>query len=282
VRAELRNKYHAGCAAGILNAPDPTYDPVTDEALTRTFGVDDVMAGKTANKLSLQRELGLKLDADAPMFFWPSRLDPVQKGPQLLTDILQKTVSDYWGKNLQVVVVANGPHQRWLQEIVSTFELQERVAVVDFDESVSRLAYAASDFMLMPSLFEPCGLPQMTAPLYGSLPVVHATGGLYDTIRPLNVASSTGNGFRFDHYSAEGLRWAVDKAMEFHALPLQVREREIQRVMRESKAEFTHEKVARGYIDIYERMLERPLVETESGEYIKKIAKELEEKAVVG
>ena len=65
--------------------------------------------------------------------------------------------------------------------------------------------------------------------------------------------------------------------MEFHALPVQVREREIQRVMRESKSEFTHEKVARGYIDIYERMLERPLVETESGEYIKQIARKLEE-----
>jgi starch synthase len=277
VRVELRNKYHAGCAAGILNAPDPTYDPETDDALARTFSVDDVMAGKTANKLAMQKELGLTEDPDAAVFFWPSRLDPVQKGPQLLTEILYRTVSDYWDRNLQVVVVANGPHQRWLQDIVTTFELQERVAVVDFDESMSRLAYAASDFMLMPSLFEPCGLPQMTSPLYGSLPVVHATGGLYDTIRHLDVAASTGNGFRFDHYGAEGLRWAMDRAMEFHGLPVQVREREIQRVMRESREDFTHEKVAGGYIDIYEKMLDRPLVETESGEYIKEIAKSMAE-----
>jgi starch synthase len=147
--------------------------------------------------------------------------------------------------------------------------------VVDFDENVSRMAYAASDFMLMPSLFEPCGLPQMTSPLYGSLPVVHATGGLYDTVRHLDVSASMGNGFRFDDYGAEGLRWAMDRAMDFHALPIEVREREIQRIMRESKEEFTHKKVAREYIDIYERMLERPLVETESGEYIKEIAKSL-------
>lgn len=272
VRAELRNKYHAGCASGILNAPDPTYDPLTDDALAKNFSVDDVMAGKVANKLALQKELGLEQDPDAPMFFWPSRLDPVQKGPQLLTDILHSIVSTYWKRKLQVVVVANGPHQHWLTDIVAAFDLHERVAIVDFNENLSRLAYAASDFMLMPSLFEPCGLPQMTAPLYGSLPVVHATGGLYDTIRHLDVAASTGNGFRFDHYSAEGFRWAIDRAMDFHALPVQVREREIQRFMRESKAEFTHEKVAKGYIGLYEQMLERPLVETESGEYIKSIA----------
>jgi glycogen synthase len=148
---------------------------------------------------------------------------------------------------------------------------------VDFDERLSRLAYAASDFMLMPSLFEPCGLPQMTAPLYGSLPVVHSTGGLYDTIRPLDVANSTGNGFRFDHYGAEGFRWAIDQAMEFHALPVDVRERELRRVMIESAREFSHKEVARRYIEIYEEMLERPLVEKESGEVIKAIAEGLAE-----
>lgn len=273
VRNELRNKYHAGCASGILNAPDPTYDPETDTALTAQFSVDDAMAGKVANKTALQHELGLSVDPDAPMFFWPSRLDPVQKGPQLLTDILYSIVSDYWDKNLQVVVIANGPHQHWLQQIVDAFDLHDRVAVADFNEPLSRMEYASSDFMLMPSLFEPCGLPQMTSPLYGSLLVIHATGGLFDTVRQLDVSTSSGNGFRFDHHSADGLRWAIDQAMEFYSFPVDVREREIQRVMRESKREFTHERVAKDYITIYEQMLERPLVEKKSGEYIKSIAK---------
>lgn len=277
VRAELRNKYFAGCSAGILNAPDVSYNPVTDDALTRNFGMDDVMEGKAANKEALQRELHLKLDPDAPIFFWPSRLDPVQKGPQLLTEILYQIVSDYWARNLQVVVVANGPHQQWLDKIVADFELHERVSVVDFDERLSRLAYAASDFMLMPSLFEPCGLPQMTSPLYGSLPVVHATGGLYDTIRPLDVDHSTGNGFSFEHYGSAGFRWAIDRAMEFHALPSETREREIRRIMRESARDFSHKEVARRYIEMYEDMLERPLVEKESGEVIKAIAEGLAE-----
>lgn len=272
VRAEMRNKYHAGCSAGILNAPDPSNNPATDDSLARKFTEKDVMEAKVVNKLALQRELGLQENPDAPLFFWPSRLDPVQKGPQLLTEILYQLVSDYWKRNLQIVLVANGPHQEYFRQIVEKFDLHERVVVADFEERLSRLAYAASDFMLMPSLFEPCGLPQMVAPLYGTLPVVHATGGLHDTIKPLDVAESTGNGFRFEFYGAEGLRWAIDRAMEFHSLPVEIREREIRRVMRESARDFSHKEVARRYIEIYEDMLERPLVETESGQYIKSIA----------
>jgi glycogen synthase len=275
VRAELRAKYHAGCSAGILNAPDVSYNPSTDDALAQTYTVADFPIGKAANKRALQRELQLKEDANAPVFFWPSRLDPVQKGPQLLTEILHSVVSDYWQRDLQIVIVANGPHQEWIDKIICDFDLSERVAIVDFDERLSRLVYAGSDFMLMPSLFEPCGLPQMTAPLYGSLPVVHSTGGLYDTIRPLDVESSTGNGFRFDHYNSEGFRWAIDRAMEFYALPQEIREREIRRVMIESEKEFSHKEVARRYIGIYEEMLARPLVEKESGEVIKAMAESL-------
>jgi ADP-glucose type glycogen/starch synthase len=275
VRAELRHKYSAGCSAGILNAPDVSYNPASDDALYLKFTPDNVMEGKAANKRELQRELQLKQDPAAPIFFWPSRLDPIQKGPQLLTDILYQLVSDYWERKLQIVVVANGPHQKWIEKIVSAFDLHERVSVVDFDERLSRLAYAGSDFMLMPSLFEPCGLPQMTAPLYGSLPVVHSTGGLYDTIRPLDVHHSSGNGFSFDHYASPDFRSAIDRAMAFHALPSITREREIRRVMLESADAFSHKQVAQRYIAIYEEMLERPLVEQQSGEAIKAIADSL-------
>lgn len=272
VRAELRNKYHAECASGILNAPDASYDPATDSALEQRFTAEDFRDGKAANKRALQRELHLVPDPEAPILFWPSRLDPIQKGPQLLTDILYQLVSDYWDRHLQVVVVANGPHERWFHEIVRTFDLHNRVAVVDFNERLSRLAYAGSDFMVMPSLFEPCGLPQMTAPLYGTLPIVHATGGLYDTIDPLDLKAGKGNGFRFENYDSRGLRWAIDRALEFHALPAEVREPQIRRIMKESRKRFSHEEVARRYIEIYERMLARPLVEKEAGEEIKNIA----------
>ncbi|MBC7980636.1 MAG: glycogen/starch synthase [Armatimonadetes bacterium] len=266
VRQEIRNKYHAGCASGILNAPDTSYNPKTDDCLVRNYSHKDFRDGKRANKEAFQRELGLEANLDAPLFFWPSRLDPVQKGPQLLTDILVRMISDYWDRGAQVAIVANGPHEIYFKDIIKRFHLERRVAIVDFNERQSRLGYAASDFMIMPSLFEPCGLPQMTAPIYGSLPVVHGTGGLYDTIRPMNVEHAMGNGFRFDNYDPNALRWAVDRAMDFHALPDEAKGPQIQRVIRESIKEFSHQEVARRYIEIYEEMLARPLVEKEAGE----------------
>ena len=272
VRSELRHKYAAGCSTGILNAPDPSYNPATDDALVAPFTAAAFRPGKAANKRALQQELQLLEDPNAAIFYWPSRLDPIQKGPQLFTAILHQLVADYWDRNLQVVVIANGPHEQQFHQIVEEFGLHERVAVVDFDERLSRLGYAGADYMVMPSLFEPCGLPQMTAPIYGTLPVVHATGGLYDTIRPLDVDNSTGNGFRFDHYGADSLRWAIDRAMDFHALPQDLRDREIARIMRESLLEFSHEKVAKQYIAIYEEMLARPLVEKEAGAELKELA----------
>jgi starch synthase/alpha-amylase len=136
------------------------------------------------------------------------------------------------------------------------------VAVVDFDDPLSHLAYAASDFMLMPSRFEPCGLPQMISALYGSLPVVHDTGGLHDTVEDIDVAAGRGNGFVFKNYDCGGLRWAIDQAMAFHALPVSTRQEQIARVMRESANQFNHAVTARHYFDLYETMLKRPLVNT--------------------
>ena len=260
VRSQLRYKCEAGCASGILNAPDASYDPVTDPALARTYGPAEFPEGKAENKQALQHQLGLEVNPAAPIFFFPSRLDPAQKGPQLLTDILHRTVADYHASGLQIVVVADGPHQMWFHQIIRDFELSHRVAAVNFDEKLTRLAYAGSDFMLMPSLFEPCGLPQMVAPIYGTLAVARATGGIADTVRPLDVHHSTGNGILFDDYDSEALRRAIDRAMEFHALPWDVREREIRRIMRESKHEFFHDQVARQYMERYEAMLARPLM----------------------
>jgi len=266
VRQEIRNKYHAGCASGILNAPDASYSPETDDALVRNFTHKDFWDGKRVNKEAFQREMGLDPNLDAPLFFWPSRLDPVQKGPQLVTDILHRTISDYWDRGIQLAVVANGPFEVHFKDIIAKFGLEKRVAIVDFDERLSRLGYAASDFMIMPSFFEPCGLPQMTAPIYGSLPVVHGTGGLYDTIRPMDIGNSTGNGFRFDNYDPGALRWGIDRAMDFHALSYETKEPQIRRVIQESVKEFSHQEVARKYIEIYEDMLARPLVEKSAGE----------------
>ncbi len=260
VRGEIKNKRDAGCAVGILNAPDDSYNPRTDPAIPLAYTSKNFAEGKRAAKRLLQEKVGLRRDENAPLLFWPSRLDPVQKGPQLLTEILYQTLSHYADDNLQLVVVANGEYQRHFHDIVRHHALQNRVAVCNFNENLSRLAYAASDFTLMPSRFEPCGLPQMVAPIYGSLTIAHNTGGLRDTVHPLSPDGTSGNGFLFDYFDAAGLRWAIDRAMAFFRRPPIQRHATLARVMDESLRQFNHAETARRYFEIYEAMLHRPLL----------------------
>ena len=243
IRNEIRNKYNAGCAYGILNAPDPTDNPAIDDKIPFRYGPETHVDAKRKNKVAFQRALGLEENPDAPVFFWPSRLDPAQKGPQLLTDICYRFLDKYWRDGAQIAVVANGAFQRPFCEIRDFHNIGRRLAVHDFEGRLSQLGFAASDFMLMPSLFEPCGLPQMQAPIYGSLAVAHNTGGLHDTVEMLDADSGRGNGFIFETYDSNGLFWAMDQAMAFWHRPAEVRAREISRIMTESLSRFIREKL---------------------------------------
>ncbi len=260
IRRELIHKYDAGCASGILNSPDPSFDPQTDRYIHQTYGPEDHAAAKRKNKRHIQASLQLIEDDNAPIFFWPSRLDPIQKGCQLLADILFHVISEFWENNLQVIFVADGEYQRHFRDITRFHGFENRIAVCDFDEHLEHMTYAASDFMLMPSRFEPCGLPQMIAPIYGSLPVAHDTGGIHDTVSHMNVRENSGNGFLFETYDAGGLFWAIREAMRFYALGPDVRETQIRRVMKEAAATFNYDVTAGQYIDLYEKMLNRPLI----------------------
>ena len=100
----------------------------------------------------------------------------------------------------------------------------------------------------------------MIGPIYGSLPVVHDTGGIHDTVQHMDLAANTGNGFMFKFYDSQGLRWAIDEAMRFQALPNDVRHRHIARIMKEAKEKFTHNVTAQAYIKLYEKMMDRQLV----------------------
>jgi starch synthase/alpha-amylase len=260
LRRQLINKFEANCAAGILNAPDPTFNPATDKMLSARYTPDILREAKRANKLHLQKKLGLTVDEKAPIFYWPSRLDPVQKGCELLAHIFYEVISTYWDDNLQVVFVANGEYQPIFRDIVRFHDLHKRVAVCDFSEDLEHLSYGAADFVLMPSRFEPCGLPQMIAPIYGALTVAHDTGGLHNTVEPLDMDGHSGNGFIFEHYDANGLFWGIGEAMRFYRQPSELRAIEIARIMRQSAERFTHDVTARQYIELYERMLDRPLV----------------------
>jgi starch synthase/alpha-amylase len=260
IRRELINKYEAECAAGILNAPDPSFDPTNDKDLKHNYGPNNYISGKKENKRFLQKKMGLIQDDRAPIFFWPSRLDPIQKGCQLLADIFYKVISNYWDQHLQIIFVANGDYQMVFRNIVNFHGFQDRVAIWDFSNEMEHMAYGASDFMLMPSRFEPCGLPQMIAPIYGALPVAHETGGIHDTIAHLDVDQNTGNGFLFKTFDSNGLFWAIEQAMNFYNLPQNTKTKQIRRIMKESISTFTHANTAREYIALYEKMLQRPLI----------------------
>lgn len=260
LRCELSNKWHAGCATGILNAPDPSYNPSTDDSIVYKYGPEDHVAGKLLNKRHLQKTLGLIEDDDAPLFFWPSRLDTIQKGCQLMAEILYHTVGIFSHVNLQIVFVAQGGFRRHFTNIVEFHALHDRVAVCDFDERLSRIAFAASDFILMPSLFEPCGLPQMIAPIYGSLPVARDTGGIHDTISQMDVNNDSGNGFLFETYDSGGFFWAISQAMNFYSLSPGLREKQVSRIMVSALNTFNHTVTAEEYIKLYEKMLDRPLL----------------------
>ncbi len=261
IRREISGKYYAGCAQGILNSPDVSNDPETDGFLEVKYNSTNCATAKKINKIAFQSRTGLKCDQDVPLFFWPHRLDPVQKGCQLLSDLVYEIIHRYWDSGLQIAIVANGPYQKVFRDIIAYHNFYERVMVCDFDEELSHLGFAASDFMLMPSRFEPCGLPQMASQYYGSLPVVHDTGGLHDTVDHLSDDGKSGNGFVFRNYDHGGLLWGVDEAMRFFKRDEAWRTEVIARVMDEAKQRFNLDVTAQAYINIYESMLARPLVQ---------------------
>lgn len=254
VRHELGMKQHHGYAKGILNAPPQSYQPTSDPALEENYSSSNHQPSKAFNKLSLQKLLKLREDPEAPLLFWPSRLDPLQKGCHLFTDILYRIISDYAHLNLQVVVVGEGSFQGHFHDIVAKHELRDRVAVCDFYEDLSRQCFAASDFVLLPSSFEPCGLPQMIGARYGSLPIVHCTGGLKDTVTHFNQDYTHGNGFVFEYFDSHGLAWAISKALDFYQLPSAERKTAISRVMDEAEEQFGTDAMYAEYKDIYQTL----------------------------
>jgi len=260
---EMACKAGAGRAGGILNAPDDSFEPGADRALARNYDPDSVRSGKAENKRAMQERLGLEVDDRSALYFWPSRLDPVQKGCQLLEQLLPWI---HWhnttgqGIRIQVALVADGPASDGLARGAQSGIARGDVALRGFDESLSRLGYAGSDFTLVPSRYEPCGLPQMISQKYGSLPVVFHTGGLADTVRPLDSGKGTGNGFVFEHHDAGGLQWAMGEALRFLALPASERESQIARIMREASERFSQCRMADQYVALYETLLGKEVV----------------------
>jgi len=196
--------------SGIVNGLDTSqWDPITDKALAAPFQAGK-MAGKAACKAILQQRLKLEADANAPLLAVISRLAE-QKGVDLLTN----NISGWMDAGHQLAVLGTGaPYfEKALHELADKYA--GRFAFhAGFDESLARQIYAGSDMFLMPSRFEPCGLGQLIAMRYGSIPVVRATGGLYDTVADYGASPSAATGFSFESATPEALAACVASATD--------------------------------------------------------------------
>lgn len=198
---------------GILNGIDPeAWDPRTDPALAARFDAE-TLERRAENKRAAQEAFGLPERAEIPLFAFIGRLIE-QKG----LDLLLQTADALFARGIQLVILGTGmpEYEAALASWPARFPGQAGVRLA-FDERLSRLLYGGADVFLMPSKFEPCGLGQMIAMRYGALPLVHAVGGLSDTVR--DVTKEDGVGFVFFPFSPEAFLAAVDRALALYRDP---------------------------------------------------------------
>ena len=198
---------------GILNGIDTVeWNPAADGYLTHTYDAANLI-GKTANKFELQRRLGLHIDPDIPVFGLVSRFAH-QKGVDLVLEVAEKLI----GLPAQLVLLGSGEAELQRTALSLAHRHSGKIsAYVGFDEGLSHLIEAGADLFLMPSRYEPCGLNQMYSQRYGTPPVVHATGGLIDTVNDCNAATlaqGTASGFVFDRMDASSLLNAARRAVQ--------------------------------------------------------------------
>lgn len=195
---------------GIVNGLDyEEYDPANDPRIPVRYDISSV-GKKAGNKLALQRAFSLPVDTGIPLIGMVQRLDE-QKGFDIFAPSIAHILNE---SSAQVVIVGQGRehYEAMLRDIAASYPA--RIGLhIGYSDSLSRQTYAGSDMFLMPSRFEPCGLGQLIAMRYGSLPIVRLTGGLVDTVADLSDDLVSGSGFAFDQYSAEALCAAVKRAV---------------------------------------------------------------------
>ena len=235
---------------GIINGLDAqAYDPGHDIYLKYNFGVSDMREGKRENKLALQRELGLPEDADTMMLAMVSRLTD-QKGLDLLAYVMDELLGH---ARLQFVVLGTGSEQYvdMLRYFADKYP-DKLSANICYSEQMAHRIYASADALIMPSLFEPCGLSQLMGYCYGTLPIVRETGGLKDTVQPYNEYDHTGTGFSFANYNAHEMLQMIYYAMHIY---YDERAHWDEMAQRDMRLDYSWKKSARAYEQLYERLL---------------------------
>ena len=248
----LRERSYA--LQGILNGIDVAgFDPATDKRIAANYTIDD-RSGKAVCKAKLQEELGLEIRDDRPLMVMVTRLTR-QKGMDLVMYALDRILSG----GVQVAVLGTG--DRDYEDGLRYFQDKypgTMAARIEFDPALSQRMYAAADMFLMPSKFEPCGLSQIIAMRYGTLPIVRETGGLKDTVIPYNEFTGEGTGFSFSNFNGDEMGDAVFRAAR---LFWDNREAWNQLVTQAMSQDFSWTRSADKYLDLYFFMhpeIERP------------------------
>ncbi len=238
-------RYHSGKLRGIVNGIDvETWDPATDWRVPVNYSVEDAIAKKKENKAALQEEVGLEKDDGKFVIGLISRLTN-QKGLDLINAIIPALMDG----NTQIAVLGTG--DAMYENAFRYYENEYKGAVsssIMYDETRAHKIYAGADALLVPSLFEPCGLTQLNAMRYGTVPIVRETGGLKDTVEPYNQYENRGNGFTFDRYEAGLLLDACNRAKTVFFTD---REHWDEMIIRDMQKDVSWAKAARQYKDMY-------------------------------
>lgn len=240
-------RMEAGKLSGILNGIDyEINDPETDPALDVHYSVED-LTGKQQNKATMQKLMGLDEDRTVPLIAVVSRLT-YQKGFHLLLDEFENLLQ----MNVQFILLGTGDpdFERGFTEIAQRYPTKSKV-IIDFDVKLAQQMYASADIFLMPSAFEPCGLSQMIAMRYGTIPVVHEIGGLKDTVVPYNPVEGKGTGFGFQEFSSFRLIECIKKAIELYDFSPETWQKLIQAAM---TRDFSWTNSCRKYLEMYQQL----------------------------
>ena len=233
---------------GIVNGVDYSlYDPSNDVKLYRNYSEYNHREGKAANKAELQKQLGLEVNPNKYMIGLISRLTD-QKGLDLVRYAMDRLIDD----NTQIVVIGTGdPSYEEMFRYYAWCNSDKVSANILYSDDLAHKLYAAADAFLMPSLFEPCGLTQIIAFHYGTIPIVRETGGLKDTVEPYNEYEKTGTGFSFMNYNAHEMLATVRYAEQIYYDKKRDWNKIVERAMTK---DFSWKNSAKQYENLYEGM----------------------------
>jgi glycogen synthase len=261
IRDEVKVKYYEGSALSILNSPSPNLYPERCDHLVKNYSYDDdVLSAKKENLLEFQKRTGLSVNPEAILLYWPSRLDPSQKGIELLEDIAMKFVIEHG--DVQIAIIGDGVgRDRNHEEILGRIACASggKITYHHFSESLSLLGYAAASDVFGASLYEPCGQIDQIGNIFGATATNRDTGGYHDKIMEICLKSGgashdIGNGFLFQDYDSGGLWYGLSKTVQFHRRPAEIREKQIKRIMKETRKRYDLNKMVDEYVKVYERL----------------------------